>query len=325
MTKNESHSMEPTPIEIQSTIFGPGEKGSVRLHVGRLPSATPIGIHVEVYNSEVPGPRVLIMAGVHGDEINGVEIVRRCIAQGIFDEIVRGSLIVVPLLNVYGFINFSREVPDGKDVNRSFPGSARGSLASRVARVVTRRLLPLVDFAVDFHTGGSNNYNYPQIRYTKGHAESETLARQFAPPILLAKRPISKSFRKVAVDAGKPVLIYEGGENLRFDGFCIEQGLQGLKRLLYQQGMLAEEPLPQPAAPKSFSKSSWLRAPRAGMFRWWKSSGHKVNKGEPLAVINDPYGQDEIPVVAHKDGFIIGHNNAPVVSAGDALFHIAYS
>ena len=309
-------------MNIQNISIEPGQSQLVRLSVGRLPSDTKIYLNVHVYRSTEPGPAVLVMAGVHGDEINSVEIVRRTIASRMFEKIQRGSVIAIPLLNVYGFNNFSRDVPDGKDVNRSFPGSSRGSMAARVAHVFSKNVLPLIDFGVDFHTGGNNNFNFPQIRYTAGDARSRELADAFAAPFSIAARPIAKSLRKAAFSAKKTILVFEGGENLRFDGFSIEKGLAGIHRLLHSQDMLPESPPPDPNV--QIGNRTWLRAARPGIFRWSKQSGQKVRVGEPLAVINDPYGQDEIPVVATKDGYIIGHNNNPVVGMGDALFHLGW-
>lgn len=311
------------PLEVHTAQIAPGEHELIRMRVGRLPSNTPIHLYVHVYRSTEPGPTLLVLAGVHGDEINGVEIVRRAVVSGVFEQLQRGTVIAIPLLNIYGFNNFSREVPDGKDVNRSFPGTRNGSLAARVARILSRKILPLVDFGVDFHTGGRSLYNHPQIRYTRGDERAQALARAFAAPVLLAQRPIPKSLRRVAHDAGKPILIFEGGESQRFDGFAIENGLAGLQRLMHAQDMLPEAPAP-PAQSFHFEKTSWVRAARAGIFRWTKRSGHFVRRGEPLGFLTDPYGQDEVPVIAPKDGFLIGQNNAPVVSQGDALFHLAY-
>ncbi len=305
---------------IYKQTIEPGENKLIRITVGRLPSDTRIDMYLHVCRSVNEGPTVLLMGGVHGDEINGVEIVRRIISYGIGENLQRGALIAIPVLNIYGFNNFSRDVPDGKDVNRSFPGSSRGSLASRVAHLFTKNILPLIDFGIDFHTGGQNHYNYPQIRFTKGHDQSRKLAEAFSAPFTISTGTIPKSLRKSAMDAGKPIIVFEGGENLRFDGFCIEKGLSGIKRLLAAHGMLPTAPTANPSI--LVEKRTWLRAKRPGMFRWWKQSGQKVVKGEPLGVINDPYGQDEISVNAPRDGYIIGHNNAPVIGQGDALFHI---
>lgn len=265
---------------------------------------------------------MLALGGVHGDEINGVEIVRRAVEGGYFDSLRRGSVVAIPLLNIYGFINYSRDVPDGKDVNRSFPGNIRGSLAARVARTLTKRILPQIDFGVDFHTGGRNHYNYPQIRFTRNHAASEDLARAFGAPYLLEMKTIPKSLRKAAIDMGKSIIVFEGGENQRYDGFSISKGLAGLQRLMFAHGMVDNGPSTE--ANRIFRKTSWVRATSAGLFLWSRCSGQYVRKGEILGQINDPYGkQPRTFVYAPTDGHLIGHNNAPVVNQGDALFHLA--
>ncbi|MCB0633381.1 MAG: succinylglutamate desuccinylase/aspartoacylase family protein [Saprospiraceae bacterium] len=310
-------------MQINGTEIQPGEQTSLKLSVGQLPSGTRISIHAHVFRSKNPGPSLLVLGGVHGDEINGVEIIRRSVNDGMFNKLTSGSVIAIPLLNIFGFINFSRDVPDGKDVNRSFPGSTAGSLASRVARTITKKILPVVDFGVDFHTGGKSLYNYPQIRFSRNHPESESLAREFAAPFSLEMRPISKSLRKTALDLGKPIIVFEGGESLRYDALAIREGMAGLKRLLLSKNMIHAKPAKKES--RLFRKTKWVRAEKAGMFLWLKSSGSKVEKGEIIGQINGPYGKgDTIWVKAIETGTIIGHNNAPVVSQGDALFHIAY-
>ena len=310
-------------IKIKDTEIIPGENKKIDLQVSRLPSGTVIDINAFVYRSAQPGETILVSGGVHGDEINGVEIVRRTVAEGIFENLRKGSVIAVPLLNVYGFINFSRDVPDGKDVNRSFPGSANGSLAARVAHIMTTEIFPNIDCGLDFHTGGRSHYNYPQIRYSKGDAAAKELAEMFAPPCLLEKSAIERTMRAAALQKGKPILVYEGGENLRFDGFSIEEGLAGIKRVLQAKGMADFEEKPNENIQR-FTKSKWLRAPRAGIFRWLKPSGNAVVKKQKIGVINDPYGQEETFIIAPRNGFIIGHENSPVVNQGDALFHLAW-
>lgn len=314
--------MVNTPLQIHDTFIHLGERTVVKIPVGRLPSGNQILIRAHVFRSKNPGPTALMLGGIHGDEINGVEIVRRTIRDGLFENLERGSVIAIPLLNVYGFINFSREVTDGKDVNRSFPGSLSGSLASRIARILTKKILPQVDFGVDFHTGGNSLYNYPQIRFSKSDPLSLDLARAFGAPFIVASTAIRKSLRKSALNEGKTILIYEGGETLRFDGLSIQKALAGIQRLLYAHEML---PI-KPASEKSlvFGKASWMRAPRAGMFQWYKRSGNQVQKGEPVGTINDPFGLEAETLYASRTGYIIGHNNASIVHQGDALFHIGY-
>ena len=315
--------MEHKKIEINGSEILPGSNETIRLNIARLPSGTRINLQIHVYRSENPGPVMLVMGGVHGDEINGVEIVRRSIVHKYYDKLRCGTVIAIPLLNIYGFINFSRDTPDGKDVNRNFPGNTRGSLSSRVAATITKKILPLIDFGIDFHTGADSRFNYPQVRYSPDDAASKELAAVFAAPYLVAKNPITKSLRRAALKMQKPILIYEGGESLRLDGLSIQCGLEGLLRVMHAHKMVKNSPSPI-RKPRTFQKSSWLRASRSGLFCWTRQSGAKVRPGDILGTIHDPYGEYEIKVYTKRGGYIIGHNNAPVVSMGDALFHIGY-
>lgn len=310
-------------FKIGDTEIAPGEHKVIDLQASRLPSGTPIDIRVYVWRSKVPGETMLVSGGVHGDEINGIEIVRKAIAEKTFEGLKKGSVIAVPLLNVYGFINFSRDVPDGKDVNRSFPGLVYGSLASRVAYLMTNEIFPLIDFGLDFHTGGRSHYNYPQIRYSEGDAQAAVLAEQFGGLCLIEKKAFPTTMRREAMDKGKPILVYEGGENLRIDNFSIAEGLKGIKRVLAARGM-SDFVEKKTTLPHRFTNTRWQRAPRAGIFQWLVPSGHSVEKGQKIGVINDPYGQEETEILSDKTGFIIGHDNSPVVSQGDALFHVAW-
>jgi hypothetical protein len=300
-----------------------GEKNIVRINVGRLPSGTRINIYAHVFRSAKPGPVLLLTAGMHGDEVNGVEIVRNAIESGMFENLEKGSVIAIPVVNVYGFINFSREVPDGKDVNRSFPGNMKGSLASRIARSLSKRVLPHADYGLDFHTGGSSRHNFPQIRFTKGNEASEKLAKAFAPPVILPKSTITGSFRKIALKMGVPIIVYEGGEALRYDSFSLSKAMEGINRLMFSLEM-TETMENADHKVMMVNKSTWVRAGNAGLFIWTKSSGQEIIKNEPIGFIRDPYGTSEQKVLATRSGFIIGHNNAPVVNQGDALFHLGY-
>jgi len=311
-------------VKINNTIIEKGSYKKVKLRVGYLPSGTEINIYAHVFRAMEEGKTALLLAGVHGDEINGVETIRRSLDSGIFDQLKKGTVIVVPLLNVFGFLNFSRDVPDGKDVNRSFPGNNRGSLASRVARKLTKSILPLIDFGIDFHTGGESRYNYPQIRYSKDDEQAAKLAEVFNAPVTIARSRIAKSLRKVAGDMGIPVIVFEGGESKRLDGSSIDISQRGILNVLSHYDMLKKESYKIEEQSILIGKTSWIRAAEAGMFIWSKSCGINVKKGDELGVIKDVQGSKTIKVRAKNDGFIVGHNNAPVVNAGDALFHIGH-
>ncbi len=313
------------PLVVRDIALYPGQSKIVDLAVGELPSGTNIAIKAHVFRSLKPGPVILLLGGVHGDEINGIEILRRGLASAIFEQLLAGSVIVIPLLNVYGFINLSRDMPDGRDVNRSFPGLASGSLASRVAHALSKEILPLVDFGIDFHTGGGGIYNYPQLRYSPDDEKSKEIAAAFGAPLMIASKAPVKSLRKTAQKLQIPILTFEGGENQRYDGFSLQVGCEGIQRLLLHFGMLpnSNSALAHAVKSREIYKSSWLRAHQAGLFRWFKSSGNQVRKGEPLGVICDPHGSaKDKRIFSPKDGYLIGHVNSAVVNQGDALFHI---
>ncbi|MGV6860720.1 MAG: succinylglutamate desuccinylase/aspartoacylase family protein [Putridiphycobacter sp.] len=305
---------------INNTEIKPGENKTIKLDISKLASGTVISIQANVFRSQYEGPTVLITGGVHGDEINGVEIVRRAVAQNIFNELKCGTVITIPIVNIYGFINFSRELPDGKDVNRSFPGSKKGSLASRVANILTKEILPIVDLGLDFHTGGSSIYNFPQVRAYKDDQKSLELANVFNAPLLVETGLISKSFRKEAFRHNVPMIVFEGGESLRIDEFSINEGIKGIKKVLNHYQMINE------VVPKQdttvVSKHKWIRAATAGVFLPKILSGQHYKKGDVLGVLTNPYNQFEKQIIAKEDGFVFGHDNKPVINEGKALFHI---
>lgn len=299
-----------------------GEKKTIEIPIARLPTTTEIDLIAHVYRSKHDGPTLLVIGGVHGDEVNGIEIVKRAERKGMFKRLEVGNVIAVPLLNVFGFINYSREFPGGKDVNRSFPGSKNGSLASRVAYTLTKEILPHVDFAIDFHTGGASVYNYPQSRAYRNDPESIRLAEEFGMPHLITGGLIAKSLRKTAHDMGIPMVVFEGGESQRMDEFSIQEGLRGIKRVLIARRMIKGKN--EPIERTLIQDGTWLRATRSGMFTCEKVSGDRIEKGDVLGSISGPYGDFAVKVKARKSGVIYGHNNQPVVNKGDALFHIGF-
>ncbi len=310
-------------MKIHNTAITEPGYTRVKIRVGSLPSGNEINIFAHVYYSGRPGKTALILAGIHGDEVNGVELLRRTIDMKLYDGLISGTVIVIPILNVFGFINFSREVPDGKDINRSFPGNSKGSLAARVARKLTRSILPLIDFGIDFHTGGESRYNYPQIRYSPNDEAARALADAFHAPYTIAKTKLPKTLRKTAFEMGKPVIVFEGGESRRLDGLSIDIGIRGIKNVLVHEGMLPQDDHTTEET-VHIARADWLRAPEAGLFVWSMNSGTKVRKGDVLGQINEVHGAKSIQIKTIADGYIIAHNNAPVVNAGDALFHIGY-
>lgn len=309
---------------IDNELIIPGKIQTIRINAGKLPSDNRINVFAHVLHTDKPGPSVLILGGVHGNEINGIEIVRRSIEEQMYSLVTCGTVIVIPLLNVYGFINFSRDVADGKDVNRSFPGHLNGSLASRVARIITKKILPHVDVALDFHTGGDARYNFPQVRYSKSDAIAEKIAKLFGVRYLIEQPLIAHSFRRAAADMRVPAVVYEGGESIRLDKFAINSGTMAIRNVLNGLGMTDDPEITLPSEQFIIHKDNWVRAESPGMFIWSSKSGDFVQKGQKLGEIKDPFGTKSIDVLSSYTGHIIGHNNASVVSLGDALFHIGY-
>jgi predicted deacylase len=314
-----------TEFILDNEVISAGQMQTIRINAGKLPSDNRINVFAHILHTKIPGPSVLILGGVHGNEINGIEIVRRSIEENIYNNLIRGTVIIIPLLNVYGFINFSRDVADGKDVNRSFPGHSNGSLASRVARIMTKKILPYVDIAIDFHTGGDARYNYPQVRYSKLDNVATQVAGYFGVKYLVEQQMIPNSFRKAASDMKIPAIVYEGGESIRLDGYSISKGIEGIKNILSNLNMIKHTQTQSEKEQWIIHKAIWIRAAAPGLFIWNKSSGNFVHKGEKLGEIKDPYGTKSIDVVSAYSGHIIAHNNASVVSLGDALFHIGYA
>ncbi len=300
-----------------------GQHKVVKIKVGRLSSGTNINIFAHVYRANKPGKKILLLGGVHGDEINGVEIVRRSITEGYFDNLQQGTIIAIPLLNVFGFINLSRDVPGGKDVNRSFPGTSTGTLASRVANKLMKIILPNVDLVLDFHTGGDERYNYPQVRYTKNNAQAFEIAKVFNAPFTIQKPTISKSLRKVANDNNIPVVVYEGGESKRFDEFSIKVGQKGIENVMGHFGLIKQK-IKDEEQSILINKTSWIRARDSGLFRSFKVPGMQIAEKEHLGVLNDVLGGAEKRIISNRKAYILGHNNAPVVNMGDALFNLGW-
>lgn len=308
-------------MEIGGKKVHAGEHVCIELEVAKLPTRTSIEIPVFVHRSLKEGPTLLLLGGLHGDEINGMEIARRMLQKNLVSPLV-GTIIIIPILNVYGFLNFSRGLPDGKDINRSFPGSPNGSLASRIAATLVKEVLPHVDMALDFHTGGASRSNYPQIRCELDFSINRELSAAFAAPITMDAPLRPNSFRKTMKNMGKAVLVYEGGESMRYDEHSIQEGINGTLRVMKHLGMCEAAPEVSKAGIE-VRQSSWIRARASGLFHAVVENGAKVRKQQVLGYLSDAYGDYEIPLKASRAGVVICINNLPVINQGDALIHLA--
>ena len=308
-------------VEIRGHKIGLGENKLIKIPVDRLPTGTLIEIPVYIFNGKEAGPTILLQGGLHGDEVNSIELIRRMLIDKNY-KIHRGCVIVVPLLNVFGFLNLSRNM-HGKDVNRSFPGSKKGSLASRMAYYLMKEIVTNVDFGIDYHTGGEQRSNYPQIRYTPEDIRAKKIASLFNAPFMFGSKLISKSFRNECYKNNIPILVYEAGESLRLDEFAIKKGINGTLNVLQHFNMIAKSVVLEKSKNSiEISNRKWVRAKIAGLFSAIINNGDIVKKGQILGYIMDTYGETNFAVKAPYNGYIIAVNNFPIINMGDALFHI---
>lgn len=301
-----------------------GESAKVSFNVAKLHTQNTIDVPVIIERSKKPGPTVLITAGIHGDEINGVEVVRQIIAKGI-NKPKKGTIICIPVINVFGFIHMDRLFPDGRDLNRVFPGGKGGSLASRVAHKLMTDIVPHADLILDFHTGGADRFNAAQIRIVKNEIVLDELAQVFGAPFIYYSKNLNKSFRNSCYKRGVPMLLFEGGKSFNIDSNITNTGVNGAKRVLNHLEMLNSKF--KVSKPKKncikITDSKWIRANHSGMFKADVVVNSEVKKGDVLGHITDPYGSFNHFVKAPNDGYIFNVNESPIIYQGDAIFHIS--
>lgn len=299
----------------------PGERRLVNLPLSALSNRTPMALPVSVTHGKRDGPVLFVSAAVHGDELTGVAICRRLLASKALN-VGRGTLLVVPIVNAFGFISHSRYLPDRRDLNRSFPGSVKGSLAAQLAHLFLTEVVARSDYGVDLHSAAIHRSNLPQIRVDSHDEGALKLAEAFGAPIIVHSGLRPGSLRQAARDRKVPVIVYEAGEGLRVDEFSVHIGMQGVLRVMAHLGMIRARRVRR-TAPVLAIDSRWVRAEESGLFRPFRAIGDHVAAGERIGVVADPYGEGETDLVANCAGIIIGRANIPAINQGDALFHIA--
>ncbi len=314
---------ENIQIKIAGETIPPGVVKQLEIPVARLPTQTLICLPVTVINGLESGARLWLSAAIHGDEINGVEIIRQVVNQ-VNPRCLKGTLIAVPIVNVFGFIEQSRYLPDRRDLNRCFPGSENGSLASRLAHLFMREIVYKCTHGIDIHTAAIHRINLPQIRANLEDPETLKIAEAFNCPVMIHANTRDGSLRQAASSRGIPILLYEGGEALRFDDYAIDVGIRGIFRVMKVLGMY-EHPCCYEELPPSIriQQSKWLRAPHSGMFQFRSHLGAVVEKKQVIGTITDAFGNRTVAVKSNVRGIIIGHVQNPLVNQGDALVHIA--
>ena len=313
--------IERGAFEIAGVVVRPGGRVQTEIPIGRLMSGTPVAIPLVVLHGEAPGPVVWINAASHGDEINGIEIVRR-VLESLDARTLGGTLIAVPILNVHGFNTGDRYLPDRRDINRSFPGSARGSLASRIANLMMTEVVERADVGIDLHTGSDHRANLPQVRGNLDDEQTREFAERFGAPIVIHSKNRDGSLRGAATKLGKTCLLFEGGEAYRFDQDSITVGTDGVLRVMHRLGMI-DEIVPPASFPRVARSSRWVRASSSGIVDCRLALGDMVDKGQPVAVLRDPFGSQLGILKAPRSGMLIGRLQHPLVNRGDAILHIA--
>ncbi|CAM4509317.1 MAG: hypothetical protein LEGION0403_FIIPPAGN_00646 [Legionella sp.] len=315
--------MSKANIVIGNEQIKPGQQKTVFLPLPKLYDWTPMSLPIHVINGVEEGPALCVTAAIHGDEINGIEIIRRLLHKKGLKRI-KGNIIAIPIVNVYGFLFQERYLMDRRDLNRSFPGGPKGSLASILAGIISTEILSQSQYVIDLHTGSNHRFNLPQIRANLDMPDLEALARAFNVPVILHSSFRDGSMREYANEQGVPILVYEGGEALRFDELSIRTGLNGILSVMSALGMIKPGRLGIKKFTPTISRNSyWLRAPISGILRHIKKAGNRVSKGQIIAIIANPTSTEEYKLKSPISGIIIGESMLPLVHAGQALFHIA--
>lgn len=300
-----------------------GTRKRITLPVSEMPDHTPVGMEIEVLHGRRRGPTMFVSAAVHGDEVIGVEICRRLMRAPQLENL-RGTLLVIPIVNSFGFLTRSRYLPDRRDLNRSFPGTTGGSLGARLAHLFLNDVVKRCDVGIDLHSAAIQRTNLPQIRISPDDPRTAEMAARFGAPVILTSPLREGSLRGEAQQIGVPILLYEAGEGLRFDEMAVRAGVMGILRVMRGVGMLPAKGITKPRQDAYLcSSSKWLRAPAGGLLRTYRAEGDIVEEGEVLAAIADPFGDKEEELVAPAAGLLIGRAVLPVVNEGDAVFHLA--
>ncbi len=312
-----------SPFDIGGFHIPAGTRRTIDLPVSVLSDHTPVNMSAHVIHGQEEGPTLFVSAAIHGDEVIGVEIARRLLRSRQFAS-MKGTLIVVPIVNTFGFLNHSRYLPDRRDLNRSFPGSEGGSLASRLAHIFMTEIVMRSDLGIDLHSAAIHRTNMPQIRVSPKAEQTLAYADAFGAPVVIRSGLREGSLRKEAQKAGVDILLYEAGEGLRFDEQSARVGVAGILRVMHALGMISQDGVPlAEGTPVHASDTVWERAPAGGLLRAFKTIGEAVEEGDVLGIVSDPFGEEEMELTASQSGLIIGRANMPIVNEGDALFHIA--
>lgn len=322
--KRTSHHQEPpaSAVHIGGHVILPGERKRIELPAARLPTQTQLSLPVEIVNGTREGARLWVSAAIHGDELNGLEIIHRLLNK-VETQTLRGELIAAPIVNVFGFIDRNRYLPDRRDLNRSFPGSSGGSLAARLANLFMTQIVGRCTHGIDLHTASNHRTNLPQVRSNLRDPECRRIAEAFGAPIMIQGEAPRGSLREAVSKLGIPILTYEAGEPQRFNADAINIGVKGVLRVMRELGMIPRKGRMSPRQSMEAEDRTWIRAKRSGLLRLRVKLGQWVSKKQSIGLIHDAFGSEKSDVISSHDGLVIGHTNNPLVNQGDAIIHLA--
>ncbi|QVL56652.1 MAG: succinylglutamate desuccinylase/aspartoacylase family protein [Simkaniaceae bacterium] len=317
--------MKNHPLEICGVKVQPGERLTLALPIPEVYTCAPLHIPMHVIHGKKEGPRLLICATLYGDEANGIDIIHRLLESPVLKALA-GTLICIPVMNVYGLINHTRLLPDGHDLAESFPGSEKGSFASRLAHLFTSEIIDLMTHCVNIRSGPKHIYKFPQIYFHPDDHTASHLAKHFGAPII---RPSNEKTGFFYSEQGKPkcpTIIYEGGEAHRSDDYSIKIGVKGVIRTLKELQMIKLKKKPKENRFIEAKKTLWLHAPGSGILQIKKTVGTNINKGDALAVVTDPFGSSRAyELFAPVKGMITSMTTYPHVFEGQQLIEITSS
>jgi predicted deacylase len=312
------------PVSIAGTKIKPGQHATIHMPVARLYTHTEMTMPIHVVHGLKEGPRLFVSAAIHGDEINGTEIIRRLMKLKKIKKL-KGTLIAVPVVNVYGFLKQSRYSPDRRDLNRFFPGTEKGSLTSQLANIFMDEIVLCSTHGIDLHAGSNHRTNLPQVRANTNDEEALRMAEAFRVPIIINAKIRDGTLRHAATEKNIPFLVYEAGEALRFDEVAIRAGIRGIISVMETIGMLRRSPTRKKKViePLIADATTWVRSPASGILHMNVPLGARVGKNKKIGMIADPFGAQEAVIGSPLSGMVIGRLNLPLVHQGDAVIHIA--